>query len=64
MNLHVPVASVAASADNRAKFFGSCSRKDLAFARILVRALAEHGSTRFSIRTLRRAGLGRNSSHA
>jgi tetratricopeptide (TPR) repeat protein len=47
MNEHVPVLSVAARAGNRAKLFVSYSRKDLAFAQMLVGALAERGFDAF-----------------
>jgi hypothetical protein len=43
MNQRVPAAPVAAPAGNRAKVFVSYSRKDLAFAQMLIGALAERG---------------------
>ena len=55
MNIHVPAAPVVAHAvvpaSNRAKVFISYSRKDLAFAQILVVALAERGFDAFLDKT-------------
>ena len=47
MNQQVPEASVAAAAGNRAKVFVSYSRKDLAFAQMMVDALTERGFDAF-----------------
>ena len=47
MNQQVPEASVAAAAGNRVKVFVSYSRKDLAFAQMMVDALAERGFDAF-----------------
>src|SRR5271170_2043349 len=47
MNQQVPEASVAAAAGNRAKVFVSYSRKDLAFAQMMVDALAKRGFDAF-----------------
>jgi hypothetical protein len=43
----VPEASVAAAAGNRAKVFVSYSRKDLAFAQMMVDVLAKRGFDAF-----------------
>jgi hypothetical protein len=51
MNQDVPAASVAATAGNRAKIFVSYSRKDLAFAQMLVGALAERSFDAFLDKT-------------
>ena len=51
MNEHVAAAPVAATAGNRAKVFVSYSRKDLAFAQMLVGALAERGFDAFLDKT-------------
>jgi TIR domain len=47
MNEHVPSAPVAVTTGNRAKVFVSYSRKDLAFAQMLVAALAQRGFDAF-----------------
>jgi hypothetical protein len=47
MNQHVPVAPTAAPTADRAKVFVSYSRKDAAFAQMLVGALAERGFDAF-----------------
>jgi hypothetical protein len=47
MNEHVPTAPVAATPGIRAKVFVSYSRKDLAFAQMLVAALTERGFDAF-----------------
>jgi tetratricopeptide (TPR) repeat protein len=51
MNQRVPAAPVAVPAFNRAKVFVSYSRKDLAFAQMLVGALAERGFDAFLDKT-------------
>ena len=51
MNEHVPAAPVAAPAGNRAKVFVSYSRKDMAFAQMMVAALAERGFDAFLDKT-------------
>src|SRR5580693_8065077 len=51
MNRHVPATSLAAPAGDRAKVFVSYSRKDMAFAQMLVAALAERGFDAFLDRT-------------
>src|ERR1700735_5692176 len=47
MNRHVPATSLAAPAGDRAKVFVSYSRKDMAFAQMLVAAPAERGFDSF-----------------
>ena len=47
MNEHVPTASATATPGNRAKVFVSYSRKDLAFAQMMVGALAKLGFDAF-----------------
>ena len=56
MNQQVPEASVAAAAGNRAKVFVSYSRKDLAFAQMMVDALAKRGFDAFLDKKGYRAG--------
>jgi len=51
MNENVPAAPVAPTAGNRAKVFVSYSRKDAAFAQMLVGALAERGFDAFLDKT-------------
>src|SRR3984957_10682493 len=51
MNQHVPATSVAVPAGDRAKVFVSYSRKDMAFAQMLVGALAERGFDAFLDKT-------------
>jgi len=51
MNQDVPVAPVATAAGNRAKVFVSYSRKDAAFAQMLVAALAQRGFDAFLDKT-------------
>src|ERR1700693_1721571 len=51
MNELLPTASVAAPAGNRAKVFVSYACKDLAFAQMLVGALAERGFDAFLDKT-------------
>ncbi len=51
MNEHAPAASVAAPTGDRAKVFVSYSRKDSAFAQMLVGALAERGFDAFLDKT-------------
>src|ERR1700735_2873657 len=51
MNRHVPATSLAAPAGDRAKVFVSYSRKDMAFAQMLVAALAERGFDAFLDKT-------------
>src|SRR5450631_2406869 len=51
MNQHVPAPSVSAAAGNRAKVFVFYSRKDFAFAQMLVGALAERGFDAFLDKT-------------
>ena len=61
MNEQVPETTVAAAPGNRAKVFVSYSRKDLAFAQMMVEALAERGFERSSTkRTSHRANPGRS----
>jgi len=51
MNEHVPTAPVAVTAGNRAKVFVSYSRKDSAFAQMMVEALTERGFDAFLDKT-------------
>src|ERR1700730_10811062 len=51
MNLHVPAGPIVAPAGNRAKVFVSYSRKDTAFAQMLVSALAERSFDAFLDKT-------------
>ena len=51
MNEHVPTASATAAPGNRAKVFVSYSRKDLAFAQMMVGALAKLGFDAFLDKT-------------
>jgi hypothetical protein len=51
MDQRVPVTTVAPSTGDRAKVFVSYSRKDLAFAQMLVRILAERGFDAFLDKT-------------
>lgn len=51
MDQHLPAASVAPAAGNRAKVFVSYSRADSAFAQMLVGALAERGFDAFLDKT-------------
>src|ERR1700676_2914881 len=51
MNQHVHVPAVAIPAGSRAKVFVSYSRKDMAFAQMLVGALAERGFDAFLDKT-------------
>src|SRR5580704_18517607 len=51
MNQHVSAAPVAATTGNRAKVFVSYSRKDLAFAQMMVGALAKLGFDAFLDKT-------------
>jgi tetratricopeptide (TPR) repeat protein len=51
MNQHVPESKVASAAGHRAKVFISYSRKDLAFAQMLVEALGERGFDAFLDKT-------------
>ena len=51
MNEHLPMASATATPGNRAKVFVSYSRKDLAFAQMMVGALAKLGFDAFLDKT-------------
>jgi hypothetical protein len=51
MDQHLPAPPIAPLARNRAKVFVSYSRKDSAFAQMLVQALAEHGFNAFLDKT-------------
>ena len=51
MNQHLTVRSDVVATNNRAKVFVSYSRKDLAFAQVLVEALAARGFDAFLDKT-------------